>query len=144
MTRADRRRQMRGRQALLERLARLDAIYAALPSVKCQGLCHDTCGPILAPAIEWARVSLGEPLHLRGINCPLLTPEKRCGNYAARPLICRLFGVVDDELLRCHHGCVPERYLSNDDVDRLFRRVCEVQGDGKIDGPLGAREILAT
>ena len=44
------------------RLARIQAVYDAVPHVECKGLCHTTCGPIpmeraerkrIAEVVEW-------------------------------------------------------------------------------------------
>lgn len=47
-----------------------------------------------------------------GAQCPLFDKGTgACSAYRDRPLLCRLWGVV--EKLRCPHGCEPERMLSN-------------------------------
>jgi Fe-S-cluster containining protein len=43
-----------------------------------------------------------------------------CRAYHVRPAICRLWGVVRS--LACPHGCVPERWLSDDEGYRFIRR----------------------
>lgn len=37
--------------------------------------------------------------------CTHLGKDGRCGIYEHRPMICRLFGAVQD--LQCGHGCIP-------------------------------------
>lgn len=97
---------------------RLDArlqseVYDKIPAIDCQGLCHDSCGPIGLTVRERQRIerAAGKPLTCgAGASCSMLTPDRRCGVYDLRPLICRLWGVV--ETLPCPYGCRPERYLS--------------------------------
>jgi hypothetical protein len=36
----------------------LDALYAQLPTIKCQGFCHDSCGPIDLSVRERTRKAL--------------------------------------------------------------------------------------
>jgi len=91
----------------------LDRIYRALPRIACKGLCHEACGPIAGADGEIERLErvAGKPLSVRPDGqCSMLTAEGRCSVYAARPLICRLFGVAGG--LECPHGCKPDRMLS--------------------------------
>tara|TARA_R110000868_G_scaffold176609_4_gene414499 strand:+ start:10662 stop:11018 length:357 start_codon:yes stop_codon:yes gene_type:complete len=85
-------------------------IYDKLPTMKCKGLCHESCGPAPALPAEAAR------MHKKGIeppdydrntlDCNYLSNEKTCSIYDDRPLICRLFGMV--KKMKCPHGCIPE------------------------------------
>lgn len=91
---------------------RIAALYARIPDVACKGLCSDYCGPIGASASEGAAMlrAASQPLTVElplraGGKCGYLTEPRRCSIYEARPLICRLWGAVED--LRCPHGCVP-------------------------------------
>ena len=113
--------------------AALAKLYESLPRVECRGLCHDSCGPIGMTTIEQAQMedAHGGPLPphmpapdaIQAIRCPLLTADKRCSIYRARPLICRLWGVVDDDLMRCPHGCRPvPRYLTNHETQAIFAK----------------------
>lgn len=91
--------------------ARLQQIYDNLPAIQCQGKCHSQCSVILMEQLEWDRIKarLGyEPTAPAGcMVCPMLKRGKNtCRVYDVRPLICRLWGVVDD--LRCPHGCELE------------------------------------
>lgn len=136
-TRAARRRQRREIVDLASKIERLQAVYAELPTLQCKGLCHESCGPIVAPLLEWAIASDGRlDLRLkRRLTCPLLTDDKRCSAYEKRPLICRIYGMVDNPLMRCEHGCTPSRWLTDEDVDHLFRRVHAIQGSEHFAGP---------
>ena len=98
-------------------------IYEMVPSVACQGSCHDSCTVIDASDLEKKAirerhgVSLPPPLPARRLRqlrdngetpprCPALGPLNTCTLYEDRPLICRLYGA--DAALPCAHGCVPE------------------------------------
>jgi Fe-S-cluster containining protein len=43
--------------------------------------------------------------------CPYAV-DGRCEIYEKRPLLCRMFGAVDDPLLTCPHGCGPVNKLT--------------------------------
>jgi len=107
----------------------LEALYASLPGVACQGLCWNTCGPIpLSPGER-------ERIRARGVEIPVLDPARsalwsanvrgvklgdrvildlfcpaldrglnRCTVYDVRPLICRVFGAGRGDLA-CEWGC---------------------------------------
>lgn len=95
----------------------LAALYAQVPAVQCKGLCHWTCTPIEMSNRERRKirdvhgVDIPETppgvdvRHVEPVDCPALTPLKRCGVYADRPMICRLWGA--SEPMPCPHGCEP-------------------------------------
>ncbi len=99
----------------------LRALYAEVPEVGCKGLCTEACGPIAMSRFEAKR--LGMPRLTIGTErtCPRLKGG-RCEAYNDRPLICRLFGAVDDDLMRCPFGCRPKRALTNDQATTLLAR----------------------
>lgn len=107
----------------------LDAIYAELPKLRCIGKCQDACGPILLHAAEAKRFEaegLAVPdipsmLASGHLDCTYLGPLGNCTIYDKRPLICRLYGMV--EKMRCEHGCQPERWLSDDEAHDIMRRI---------------------
>jgi hypothetical protein len=124
---------------------RLKAIYDLVPHVNCKGLCYGACGPVPATAVEredirqltGRRVKTEPELfvdqHPRGIKilkstddgtCLYLKKE-RCTVYAARPLMCRLYGAADG--LRCQHGCWPDRPLSREEAASLIDQIKEVK-----------------
>lgn len=107
--------------------AKLEALYRKLPSMHCKGKCAGACGPIGMSEVEAdnLRQHVGERIQLAPIGdgnvlvtnfakgtltCPLLT-NGRCAAYEARPMICRLWGMVKP--MRCPHGCRPSRWLSD-------------------------------
>lgn len=108
-------------------------LYDQIPAVECKGHCgterHDTCcGPIICTALEAERLDaydgVASPwesgtspgtvrmdrLKLNFYICPHLGLNGRCTAYEARPLICRLWGAVEN--LRCPWGCRPKKYLT--------------------------------
>lgn len=50
-----------------------------------------------------------------------------CLAYKIRPLVCRLWGCIDDPLTRCPHGCVPTKWVTNLEARDLFRKVVDIQ-----------------
>lgn len=93
----------------------LEALYAELPTLDCQGKCQESCGPI--GMSKWENVRIRRRLKMRKLPpltenfaCPLLLANGKCRVYHVRPMICRLWGLV--EAMKCPHGCVPERWLS--------------------------------
>lgn len=135
---------------------KLQAIYDGLPKVECRRKCQEFCGPLLIPRVEYVQiektgafVSLGKPVTSVMLNkqwdwmpkdklvalqpadlsnrCSLLYPLGKCRVYAVRPLICRLWGMVDTPLLRCPYGCVPDRWVTQKEVRELMLRVLAIQ-----------------
>lgn len=106
----------------------LAAIYAEIPAIRCKRKCFEACGPVvqlgaLAPA-EARRLTMFEQIEGPGAECTMLDHgSKLCRVYAMRPLICRLWGVVDSPLMRCPFGCVPERWLTDEESRALLARV---------------------
>ena len=49
-----------------------------------------------------------------------------CSVYRDRPLICRLFGLVDHPRMRCEHGCTPTFWLSSSYAGRLHAKAREL------------------
>ena len=95
----------------------LDALYAKVPEGKCKGLCQESCGPIRMSRAEWLRIKKragsGATTLRPGGVCPLLTDAGNCSVYSIRPMVCRLWGVV--ESMPCPWGCMPEDGLLADE-----------------------------
>jgi hypothetical protein len=62
-----------------------------------------------------------------GCTCPYLEGG-RCTVYDVRPLICRLWGMGDFEIMACPWGCEPERRLTNEEMQALRGRVRAISG----------------
>ncbi len=109
---------------------RLDALYAKLPKIECQGLCSDTCGPISMSVRERARIqrAAGKDVTCGDrASCSMLTENRRCGVYDIRPMICRLWGLTRS--MRCHYGCRPERWLSDEECVRFIAEADVIGGE---------------
>lgn len=98
-------------------------VWSKIPSTNCKGLCTDQCTAIAMSEGEHAVLRQRIPSFPRvnemisdlteqreGYHCPALT-FGRCIVYEDRPTICRLYGAVDHQLLRCPHGCEPDEGL---------------------------------
>lgn len=112
-------------------ITKLEAIYAQLPSVACRGLCSMACGPILMSTLEATRMRKAdrdhrEPAVGEDLTCVYLTSRQRCAVYAARPLICRVWGVV--KRMSCMHGCVPDRWLSDAEFVSVAQAIERIGG----------------
>lgn len=110
-------------------------IYASLPQIECKKLCSAECGPIAMTRLEGRRMRAAghEPpdtlavLRSPSKTCTLLcSATKTCTAYAIRPLICRLWGLV--ESMRCPHGCIPERWVPERESRALMARVNAIGG----------------
>jgi hypothetical protein len=115
---------------------RVAAIYGRLPRLQCKGLCQDYCGHIACTRAEEAVLRAFCAEHAipfeafltaedaeanPDARCPLLTAEGRCAAYEARPIICRLWGVVPE--LACEHGCQPVYYITTKQARDLVRQL---------------------
>lgn len=80
-------------------------LWAQVPDVGCQGLCADSCGPVVASDDERQILeSLGIALDFdrETLACNQLV-EGKCSIYEHRPLPCRLWGAVPK--MPCPFGC---------------------------------------
>lgn len=126
---------------LQEQARALDALYAELPTIDCQGLCSSSCGPIEMVEPEWRRIQLrlGRTPRAISTTCPMLVRE-RCSVYALRPLICRLWGVV--VRMPCPWGCEPSpRYLTTRESFQMLVRA-EMIGASTDEALAGAQALL--
>lgn len=89
-------------------------LYDKIHFFKCKEGCQDCCGPVPFSKWEWDRVTdKRKPTEeqKKNLTCPYAVGG-RCEIYDKRPLICRLFGAVDDPLMTCPHGCGPKKKLT--------------------------------
>lgn len=128
-----------------QRVKALRELYKQVPRIECKGLCTDSCGPLDPPQLEVEQMEArsGRPFTSRatgaevraGIRagthtgrerCCYLSKVGRCTVYGDRPMICRVWGVVDS--MPCHHGCKPVggRYLSDPEAYRLLSLAFEM------------------
>lgn len=120
----------------------LEQIYDLVPSLRCQGKCISCCQNIPLYSAELSALTARHPqlkaepykdmggfllLSVNGSpDCPLLK-NGRCSDYQTRPLICRIWGVV--ERMRCPYGCIPDRFLSDMEAHTLLGMVREMEVD---------------
>lgn len=139
---------MSKRSKLVGLFARLDAVYARLPAIACQGRCAIACGPIPLSDLEARRLQLATHVKPRTVirvvadgppstaiereRCIYLKDEARCSVYSIRPLICRAWGLV--RMMSCPHGCVPATWVNDVEFARLAQEV----------GSLGGGRLLRT
>jgi hypothetical protein len=121
-------------------IAKIDALYARLPTVPCQGRCAGSCGPIPLSVVEADRLRRATHQRLRtvgpaGASCAYLSASGRCTVYALRPAICRLYGAL--KRLCCPFGCVPERWVSDHEALALLQAVEAIGGGTVMTGPAG-------
>ena len=120
-----------------------EELLKKIKSLKCKGLCQESCGPIGISKGERQRIrdyctrhSIPFfPLHIRNAMiavvewklsngqvrpemCPYLQNGK-CSVYPVRPMICRCWGTTME--MRCPYGCEPEEgWLTNDEAFSLI------------------------
>lgn len=113
----------------------LRRLYAELPGIECKGLCArectDTipCSPLemRMAAREWSKTDIPPPLRPDG-KCPYLSADNRCTVHPSRPMICRLYGLVKDEL-ECKFGCKPNRWLTPAEGRKYLQLSIEIGKD---------------
>lgn len=107
----------------------LAEIYARVPAIACKGLCHVSCGPVPATRLEIEAIEkttfVPWGVDANG-TCSMLFAG-RCTAYEKRPLLCRLWGVV--ESMPCVFGCTPDRMLSDAESRGLLDAAGKI-GDG--------------
>jgi hypothetical protein len=123
-----------------EKLARIDALLATIPSFKCKAGCADCCGPVQLSRLEYyrcvkasgrsaedVRQHMEKNIKQKIYRCPLLDLKtNRCSVYQVRPAICRVFGTTKD--LPCPHGYAPEteQMLSEERAREILAQVEEL------------------
>ena len=107
------------------RSVELDRAYASLPRLNCQRKCQAACGPIVFSGEERERIErrMGTAWRALSLQCPMLTPSGACAIYDIRPMICRLWGLTKS--MACPFGCVPERWLTEDEAHALLAKAEE-------------------
>lgn len=112
----------------------IEKVYASIPGLKCKRKCQSYCSGIA--------FSRGEAQYLltSGKKLPVadstMSPcshllQGQCGIYRHRPLICRIWGVARS--LKCPHGCRPDRWLGDDEVLAMIKKIDEICGIGTQD-----------
>jgi uncharacterized protein len=96
-------------------------LYDRIPKFECKKNCTDCCGPVPFSKWEWSRVK--DKRKGTGLTCPYAV-NGRCEIYDKRPLICRLFGTVED--LRCPHGQRPKKLLTKEEAYEILIEYSEL------------------
>jgi hypothetical protein len=123
----------------LDRIAKLEAIYARVPKMRdCEMKCEDSCTVVPVSPFEKARLEEALGMPFMAIKTPdgkvrcCALKDNRCSVYSIRPLLCRLFGTSKHPFLKCEHGCSPERWLSGEETVSLMLAVTELCGSFEI------------
>ncbi len=95
-------------------------LYADIPGFECIEGCTDCCGPVPWSTHELRQAGLTTPPQERADNACVFSLAGSCGIHEARPLMCRLYGAVED--LRCPHGRGPLQLLSSEQGHEIVRR----------------------
>ncbi|MGC4886617.1 hypothetical protein [Micromonospora sp. DT227] len=105
-----------------DRVAELEQLYAQLPQIQCKGFCVESCGPIAMSPLERQRIKeRGIEITPLAPTCPALAQIGLCSVYEVRPMICRLWGLV--EQMACPWGCRPEGgFLDDVTARRMLQR----------------------
>lgn len=96
-------------------------LYNKIPSFECIPGCTDCCGPIPFAKSEWNIISDKRQGLKISNNCPY-SLNSQCDIYDQRPLICRLFGASLDPLLKCPHGCRPDKPLTKKQSNKIRKQ----------------------
>ena len=108
------------------RSVELDRAYASLPRLECKRVCQKSCGIIVFSGEERRRIEQRIGTTIPTYNewtCPLLDIRGDCSVHDIRPMICRLWGLTKS--MACPFGCVPERWLTEDEAQALLAKVEE-------------------
>ena len=128
-------------------MTKLNDIYAKLPGVLCKGLCHESCGVVPIAPVEreamaaftgrkvkvmpdvvinlHAKHRVLRPKDSDDLTCPYLK-QKRCSIHPARPLVCRMYGVVEG--MPCPHGCVSStKPLSDEEAHVIIEEIANLK-----------------
>jgi uncharacterized protein len=96
------------------------SLYQKIPRFECVEGCTDCCGKVPWSGWELKQAGLDAPPPERADKTCALADGGRCQVYQHRPLMCRLFGTVED--LRCPHGRGPLKLLPAEEGHALVLR----------------------
>ena len=99
---------------------RLEEIYSQIPEMECIEGCTDCCGPVTFSNQELLNIS-DRRYFMDDESCPY-SRSGCCEIHSKRPFMCRLFGTVDDDRIRCPHGCRPKTMLSPEKAKELIKK----------------------
>lgn len=100
-------------------------IYKKIPKFECLPGCTDCCGPVPVSPYEADQLGIPgkriTPTHPGTLKC-IFSDQNGCTVYDKRPMICRLFGTADHHMLRCPHGCKPQKLLTSKKAARMCKQ----------------------
>jgi hypothetical protein len=104
-------------------MKKLEELYNKIPSMPCKLGCNDCCGPVPFSKQEAinAGINPGVGNNAIGFKC-MFSGAMGCNIYKDRPIMCRLFGAVDDKMLTCPHGCKPEKPLTSKESMKIMTK----------------------
>lgn len=103
-------------------LIQIQQQYARIPTFTCIPGCNECCGVVPFTESEWALLTPEEQAKpLVSARCQFAT-ETGCSIYERRPLLCRLFGTVNDQKMTCWKGCGPEQKLTAQQGRTIMRK----------------------
>jgi hypothetical protein len=94
-------------------------LYKKIPRFECIEGCTDCCGPVPWSEYELKQARLAAPPQERADKTCQFA-QAGCTIHQARPLMCRVFGAIED--LRCPHGRGPLKLLSIEAGHEIVRR----------------------
>jgi len=92
-------------------------LYNRLPKFECIEGCNMCCGSVPFHKYEADKVGAKEGFSLEE-DCTYICKDG-CSIYKDRPFMCRLFGVVDDDRLRCYQGGKAEYQITSELAEDL-------------------------
>lgn len=103
---------------------RLTQLRDMIPDFECKPGCHACCAVVPWSQEEIGRARIDQPVKsvsiVPAINEPCsLLRDTGCSVYAQRPIMCRLFGTVED--LRCPEGFGPGALLSKTEAADILK-----------------------
>lgn len=116
-----------GKIELIQQLVR--HTYSRVPAMECKGKCQASCGviPVFPVEQEMIEAAGQKPPSFQDHNltCSALK-NGRCSIYENRPLICRLWGSVEE--MPCPWGCKPKKLLTEPESFRLLNALEKLSG----------------
>jgi hypothetical protein len=107
----------------IQLLRELDELYASIPKTHCRRWCAQCCGPVVFSRLEWERVPESLRRNATSLTCPYSGEFGKCEIYELRPLLCRLYGVV--ERMSCPHAS-PERTLTKGEENAILEAYAKI------------------
>ena len=95
-------------------------LYKKIPKFECAKGCNKCCGivPVVPQEAKNLNLKNVKLLPHSGLTCKF-TSKNGCTVYENRPLLCRLFGVV--QTMACTCGGKPERLLTSEEENQLIQ-----------------------